>query len=78
MESRECDGWAETDGDPRWRQGKRYCLSGVIGMLLLAALYGETSLREMWLWECGQWERLCWPLELWGAHSPPRVEQCET
>jgi hypothetical protein len=57
--------------DPRRRQGRRYCLSGVIGMLLLAALHGETSLRGMWLWGCGQWERLCWPLEMWGTAKPP-------
>jgi hypothetical protein len=57
--------------DPRRRQGRRYCLSGVIGMLLLAAVHGETSLRGMWMWGCRQWEWLCWPLALWGTARPP-------
>jgi hypothetical protein len=64
--------------DPRRRQGKRYCLSGVIGMLLLATLHGETSLRGMWQWGYGQWEQLCWPLELWGTDGPPCMERCAT
>ena len=57
--------------DPRRRQGKRYGLPGVIGMLLLAALHGESSLRGMWLWAEGQWERIAEPLDLWGNEGPP-------
>lgn len=57
--------------DPRRREGKRYPLPGLIGMLLLAALHGETSLRGMWLWGCGQWERISWSLEMWGPKKPP-------
>lgn len=57
--------------DPRRREGKRYRLPGVIGMLLLAALHGENSLRGMWLWGCAQWERICGPLDLWGTAGPP-------
>lgn len=57
--------------DPRRREGKRYNLPGLVGILLLAALHGESSLRGMWLWGCGQWERICWPLELWGTEGPP-------
>jgi hypothetical protein len=57
--------------DPRRRQGKRYNVAGLVGMLLLATLHGETSLRGMWLWGCGQWERICWPLDLWGTEGPP-------
>ncbi len=57
--------------DPRRRQGRRYNLPGLVGMLLLAALHGETSLRGMWLWGCHQWERIAGPLELWGTKGPP-------
>jgi hypothetical protein len=57
--------------DPRRRQGKRYRLSGLIGMLLLAALHGESSLRGMWLWAQGQWGRIAEPLDLWGNEGPP-------
>lgn len=57
--------------DPRRREGKRYNLPGLMSMLLLATLHGESSLRGMWKWGCGQWERICWPLELWGTEGPP-------
>lgn len=33
--------------DPRRRQGRRYPLASVLGLLILAALHGETSLRGM-------------------------------
>jgi hypothetical protein len=57
--------------DPRRRQGKRYRLPGLIGMLLLAALHGESSLRGMWLWGRGHWARIAEPLDLWGTKGPP-------
>ncbi len=57
--------------DPRRRQGRRYNLPGLVGMLLLATLHGETSLRGMWLWGCHQWERIAGPLDLWGTKGPP-------
>lgn len=57
--------------DWRRRQGKRYRLPGLVGMLLLAALHGESSLRGMWLWAEGQWERIAEPLDLWGNAGPP-------
>lgn len=57
--------------DARRRQGKRYRLPGVMGMLVLAALHGESSLRGMWLWAQGQWERIAEPLDLWGNAGPP-------
>jgi hypothetical protein len=57
--------------DPRRRQGKRYGLPGLVGMLVLAALHGESSLRGMWLWAQGQWERIAEPLDLWGNAEPP-------
>lgn len=55
--------------DPR--QGKRYRLTGLVGMLLLVALHRESSLRGMWLWAEGQWERIAGPLDLWGNARPP-------
>lgn len=36
--------------DPRGRRGRIYPLYGVLSVLLLAAMQGETSLRGMWLW----------------------------
>lgn len=57
--------------DPRRREGKRYNFQGLMAMLLLAALHGETSLRGMWLWGCSQWERIAEALDLWGTSGPP-------
>lgn len=41
--------------DVRSRQGRRLPLGGVLGMLVLGALNGETSLRGMWMWGCKHW-----------------------
>jgi hypothetical protein len=57
--------------DPRRREGQRYRFKGILGMLVLAALQGETSLRGMWLWGCARWERIAWPLDLWATEGPP-------
>lgn len=57
--------------DPRRRQGQRYRFKGIIGMLVLAALQGETSLRGMWLWGCVRWDQIAEPLDLWGTKGPP-------
>lgn len=57
--------------DPRRREGKRYKLAGLVGMLILAAVHGEKSLRGMWLWACGAWEEIAEPLDLWGTPGPP-------
>jgi hypothetical protein len=57
--------------DPRRREGQRYRFKGIIGMLVLAALHGETSLRGMWLWGCARWAQLAEPLDLWGTKGPP-------
>lgn len=48
----------------RWHQG-------LMGMLLLAALHGETGLRGMWSWSCGQWEHIAGLLDLWGTKGVP-------
>lgn len=36
--------------DPRRRQGRIYPLAGILVMLILAALQGESTLRGMWVW----------------------------
>jgi hypothetical protein len=36
--------------DPRRREGKLYPLHSLLGMLILAALNGESSLRGMVMW----------------------------
>lgn len=41
--------------DPRSRKGRRYPLAGILGMLLLAALNGESSLRGMVVWGTAHW-----------------------
>lgn len=57
--------------DPRRREGRRYNLPGLLGMLLLAAVNGEESLRGMWLWGRSTWEQIAEPLDLWGTAGPP-------
>jgi len=56
--------------DPRRRQGRRYPLAALLGMLILAALHGETSLRGMWLWSRQHWDALWWPLGFGSPHFP--------
>jgi hypothetical protein len=56
--------------DRRRRQGRRYPVAAVLGMLILAALHGESSLRGMWLWAMARWARLWAPLGFWAPHPP--------
>jgi len=44
--------------DPRRGQGRVYPLAGLLGMLVLAAVNGEQSLRGMWLWARAHWEQI--------------------
>ena len=57
--------------DPRRRQGKVYPLGSLLGMLILAALNGESSLRGMWLWSCDHWALISRPLGFTGQRHPP-------
>ena len=57
--------------DPRRRQGKVYPLWSLLGMLILAALNGESSLRGMWLWSCDHWALISRPLGFTGQRHPP-------
>lgn len=41
--------------DPRRRQGRIYPLDGVLILLILAAVNGESSLRGMWVWAQEHW-----------------------
>ncbi len=59
------------EGDPRSRRGRRYPLSGLLGMLILAALHGEKSLRGMWMWGCKHWASIRHPLGFVGNPRPP-------
>ena len=58
--------------DPRSRRGRVYPLHGILAVLLLAAMHGETSLRGMWQWGKQRAERLVRyePLGLWGSGYP--------
>ncbi len=63
-------GRLQTLPDPRRRQGRRYPLAALLGLLILAALHGESSLRGMWLWARNHWEDLWWPLGFGSPHFP--------
>ncbi len=56
--------------DPRRRQGRRYPLPALLGLLVLAGLHGETSLRGMWLWARQHWHEVWWPLGFGSPHFP--------
>ncbi len=56
--------------DPRRRQGRRYPLAVVLGLLILATLHGESWLRGMWLWSRNHWHEVWWPLGFGSPHFP--------
>ncbi len=56
--------------DPRRRQGRRYPLPALLGLLILAALHGESSLRGMWLWARNHWNDVWRPLGFGSPHVP--------
>ena len=59
--------------DRRSRRGRMYPLVGVLGMLLLAAINGESSLRGMWLWGVQRWQRIRRELGLMHVANPPAL-----
>jgi hypothetical protein len=63
-------GRLQTLPDPRRRQGRRYPLAALLGLLILAALHGESSLRGMWLWARQHWNTIWWPLGFSSPHFP--------
>ena len=52
--------------DPRRRQGRRYPLSAILGLVLMGMLHGRDSLRGGWVWARQHWG-CC------GAHSAAAV-----
>lgn len=65
--------YLRTVPDPRRRQGRRYPLAGILAMLILAALQGESFLRGMWLWAQAHQEKLLWPLGFWAVGRLPAL-----
>ncbi len=57
--------------DPRRREGRVYPLWSMLGMLVLAAINGQKSLRSMWLWGCEHWTEIRGPLGFTGQAHPP-------
>jgi len=57
--------------DPRRREGRVYPLASTIGMLILGALNGESSLRGMWQWGCEHWLKISRGLGFTGQRRPP-------
>lgn len=53
--------------DPRRRQGRRYPLPAILGLVLLGMLHGRDSLRGGWVWARQHWGMLWRPL---GGRSP--------
>ncbi|MGC8877720.1 MAG: transposase family protein [Anaerolineae bacterium] len=62
MEKKSLLDYLGTVPDPRRRQGRRYPLAGVLAVLILAALHGESSLRGMWQWAQAHQDLLLKPL----------------
>lgn len=57
--------------DARRREGKIYPLWSILGMLVLATLNGQKTLRSMWLWCASHWGKISRPLGFTGqAHAP--------
>ena len=76
--------------DGRREQGREYPLASLLGMLLLGAINGETSLRGMWVWGRAHWETIREPLgfpakegrkpqygTVWNALSKVSLEEVE-
>jgi len=57
--------------DARRREGKIYPLWSILGMLVLAALNGQKTLRSMWLWCAAHWGKISRPLGFTGQAHPP-------
>ena len=57
--------------DGRRREGRIYPLGNILGMLVLAALNGQTNLRQMWLWACKRWGVISRPLGFSGQAKGP-------
>ncbi len=56
--------------DPRRRQGRRYRLAPLLGLVVLGALHGYDSLRGIWVWARYHWPKLWAPLGFGSPHFP--------
>jgi hypothetical protein len=56
--------------DPRRREGRRYRLNAVLGLVVVGALQGEDSLRGIWVWARYHWPQLWLPLGFGSPHFP--------
>ncbi len=56
--------------DPRRRAGRRYPLPAVLGLLVLGAVHGESSLRGIWVWARANWSSLWQPRGFRSPHVP--------
>ncbi|MFN2182749.1 MAG: ISAs1 family transposase [Anaerolineae bacterium] len=57
--------------DFRSRHGRSLPLGSMLGLLVLAALHGERSLRGMWIWGCNHWRVVKLPLGFMGNRKAP-------
>ena len=57
--------------DARRREGRIYPLDGLLGMMVMAGINGEKTLRSMWLWGSKRWGRISRPLGFTGQAHPP-------
>ena len=56
--------------DPRRRQGRRYPLATILGLVLMGMLHGRDSLRGGWIWARQHWGVLWRPLGGRAPHFP--------
>jgi hypothetical protein len=57
--------------DGRRREGRIYPLGNLLGLLVLAALNGQSNLRQMWLWAGKRWQVISRPLGFSGQAKAP-------
>jgi hypothetical protein len=57
--------------DPRRREGRIYPLAGILGILVLAGINGQKTLRSMHLWGAKRWGKISRPLGFTGQAHPP-------
>lgn len=62
--------WLRRIPDPRRREGRRYGLAPLLGLVVLGALHGHDSLRGIWVWARYHWRDLWAPLGFGSPHFP--------
>lgn len=62
----------QTIADRRRREGRIYPLASVLGLLIVAGVNGESSLRGKWLWGQEHWPRLWEPLGFKPGRAAPQ------